>query len=66
MILMINNHARIITPNYQELEAVEHNLHNFLVSVLSYTFSRQDHHFNECRDIVGNSTDTIKNINPAL
>ncbi|XP_063685708.1 uncharacterized protein LOC134819617 isoform X2 [Bolinopsis microptera] len=54
-------------PNLmQELEAVEHNLHNFLVSVLSYTFSRQDHHFNECRDIVSNSSNTIQNIDPAL
>ena len=25
----------------QELEAVEHNLHNFILSVLTYTFSRQ-------------------------
>ncbi|KAL5267481.1 hypothetical protein ACHWQZ_G004495 [Mnemiopsis leidyi] len=54
-------------PNLmQELEAVEHNLHNFLVSVLSYTFSRQDHHFNECRDIVSNSSQTIQRIDPAL
>eukprot|EP00116_Pleurobrachia_bachei_P008285 sb/3468547/ len=54
-------------PNLmEELEVVQNNLTFLISNILTYTFERQDHHYKSCGDIISESAEVVKSIQPTV